>query len=201
MNIDAKDLRKLQGSLLLATVLIAAGGATLWWTRGELVAARRDAASAASSHRDADNRLKRVRDEEAEIKSKSTTFRELARRRVLGPEQRLEWVELVSDIRRDLRLFAPDYEFAPQQALGVGAGGYQFVGSPMGLRLPLLHEGDLLGLLAQLKARAPAVVQPRTCQIERQALATDRLGVQPNLQAVCTLQWITISGPVKEAAK
>lgn len=201
MNIDAKDLRKLQGSVVLATLLVVAGAVALWWARGELTTARREAASAASGHREADNRLKRVRDEEVEIKAKSATFRDLAKRRVLGPEQRLEWVELVSDIRRDLRLFAPDYEFAPQQALGVGAGGYQFVGSPMGLRLPLLHEGDLLGLLAQLKTRAPAFVQPRTCQIERQALATDRLGVQPNLQAVCTLQWITISGPAKEGAK
>lgn len=201
MNIDAKDLRKLQGSLLLATTLIAAAAAALWWTRGQLDTARREAASAASSHREADNRLKRVRDEEVEIKAKSATFRDLAKRRVLGPEQRLEWVELVSDIRRDLRLFAPDYEFAPQQELGVGAGGYQFVGSPMGLRLPLLHEGDLLGLLAQLKARAPAIVQPRTCQIQRQALATDRLGVQPNLQAVCTLHWITITGPAKEGSQ
>jgi len=201
MNIDIKDLRKLQGSLLLATALIIAGGSSLWWTRGELTAARREAASAASSHREADNRLKRVRDEEAEIKAKSATFRELANRGVFGPEQRLEWVELVSEIRRDLRLFAPDYEFAPQQALGIRAGSYQFVGSPMGLRLPLLHEGDLLGLLAELKARAPAVVQPRTCQVERQALATDRLGVQPTLQAVCTLQWITISAPGKEGSK
>lgn len=201
MNIDAKDLHKLQGSLLLAAILIVAGATALWWTRGQLDTARREAASAASSLREADNRLKRVRDEEAEIKAKSATFRDLARRRVLGPEQRLEWVELVSEIRRDLRLFAPDYEFAPQQALGVGAGGYQFVCSPMGLRLPLLHEGDLLGLLTQLKARAPAIVQPRTCQIQRQALATDRLGVQPNLQAVCTLHWITINGPAKEGSK
>jgi hypothetical protein len=201
MTYALKDLRKLQHHVLFAALLIAAGAAALWWTRSELKAASRDASSAASRYKEVENRLQRVRDEEAEIKAKSATFRELARRGIIGPEKRLEWIELVSEIRRELRLFAPDYEFAPQQAMGVGADGYQFVGSPMGLRLPLLHEGDLLGLLAQLQERAPALVQPRSCQIDRQVLASDRLGIQPNLQAVCTLHWITISHLRKEGAK
>jgi hypothetical protein len=201
MTYTFKDLRKLRNNLLLATLLIAAGATALWWTRGQLKTATRDATSAASRYTEVENRLQRVRDEEAEIKAKSATFRELSRRGVIGPEKRLEWVELVSDIRRDMRLFAPDYEFAPQQSLGLEASGYQFVSSPMGLRLPLLHEGDLIGLLSQLQARAPALVLPRNCQIERQRPFGERPGIQPNLQAVCTLNWITINGSAKGRPK
>lgn len=193
MNIDAKDLRKLQGSLALFVVLTALGAAAIWWTRSELIAAEKSTQAAAARHKDAENRLKRVRDEELEIKAKSALYRDLVARGIIGPEQRLEWIELVSDIRRDLRLFAPDYEFSPQQTLGSSAGTYQFRGSPMGLRLPLLHEGDLLSFLAAVQHRAPALVQPRSCQIERQPPAGDRSGIQPNLLAVCTLHWITIS--------
>jgi hypothetical protein len=48
---------------------------------------------------EADGKLKRVRDEESEIKQKSILFNKLQERGMIGEEQRLEWVELLKDIR------------------------------------------------------------------------------------------------------
>lgn len=192
MNFDARDLRKLQGSLLLAIALIGAGAAMVWWTLAELRGAEQAAREAEARHRDITDRLRRVRDEEIEIKTKTKTFQAIAARGIIGPEQRLEWVELIGDVRRQRRLLDPEYEFQPQASLGGRLGDFQFVASPMALRLPLLHEGDLLGFLGDLQARAPALVQPRECQVERRPGPAQRGGPPANLLATCELQWITI---------
>lgn len=192
MNFEARDLRQLQGSILLAVVLIGLGIAASLWARGEMRQAEQAAEQATARHREITDRLRRVRDEELEIKSKTRTFQEITERGIIGPEQRLEWVELIGDIRRQRQLLDPEYEFQPQAALGTPIGDFQFVGSPMAVRLPLLHEGDLIGFLADLHARAPALVQPRDCSIERQQLQASRGGPPINLVATCELQWITI---------
>lgn len=192
MTLEARDLRQLQGSVLLAALLIGTGIAASLWARDEMKRAEQAAAQALAQHRDITDRLRRVRDEELEIKSKTATFQEIVARGIVGPEKRLEWVELIGDIRRQRQLLDPEYEFQPQAPMGAPVGGFQFVGSPMSLRLPLLHEGDLLGLLDDLQTRAPALVQPRECVIERQQVQATRDSPPINLLATCELQWITI---------
>lgn len=192
MTLDAKDLRKLQGSVLLALLLIGAGVAAALWARDQLKASERASMEARSRFDEISERLRRVRDEEIEIKTKTATFQAIAGRGIIGPEQRLEWVELIGDVGRQRRLFSPEYEFQPQSALGNSLGDFQFVASPMALRLPLLHEGDLIGFIDDLQARAPALVQPRECLIERRQQAGERGGPWANLLAICDLQWITI---------
>ena len=192
MTFEARDLRQLQGSLFLAALLIGLGVGASLWARNEMRQAEQSAELASARHREITDRLRRVRDEELEIKTKTRTFQEIAARGIIGPEQRLEWVELIGDIRRQRQLLDPEYEFQPQAPLGGPIGDFQFVGSPMAVRLPLLHEGDLIGFLDDLHARAPALVQPRECSIERQQAQTTRGGPPTNLVATCELQWITI---------
>lgn len=203
MNIEARDLRQLQGSILLAALLIGLGVGASLWAGKELQQAEQAAEQASVRHREVTDRLRRVRDEENEIKTKTGTFQTIAARGIIGPEQRLEWVELIGDIRRQRQLIDPEYEFQPQAPLGSPIGDFQFVGSPMAVRLPLLHEGDLIGFLDDLHARAPALVQPRECSIERQQAQATRGGPPINLVATCELQWITIrrsGSPGREGA-
>ena len=192
MTLEPRDLRQLQGSILLAVLLIGAGVAASLWAQNEMQRAEQAAEQAGARHREITDRLRRVRDEEQEIKTKTATFQRISARGIVGPEKRLEWVELIGDIRRQRQLLDPDYEFQPQAALGPPIGDFQFVGSPMTVRLPLLHEGDLIGFIDDLQTRAPALVQPRSCAVERQPAQPLRGGPAVNLVATCELQWITV---------
>jgi hypothetical protein len=187
-----RDFAKLQGSLILASLTVAVGSASVYWLERQTQVAKLQLASAKARHNEADRKLQQTSNEEAELKSKTALFQQLEARRVVGPERRLDWVELIGSVRQRHRLFDINYEIAPQQPLGAAAGGYQFVCSTMTFQLPLLHEGDLDIFIGDLKREAPAIVQPQKCTLSRLA---ERPGnaAGANLQAICTLQWITLN--------
>ena len=73
----------------------------------------------------------------------------------------------------------------------------------MKLELKLLHEEDLTRLLDDLRREAPALIQPRRCDISRLArTAADGVSTA-SLQAGCLIDWITVrkadsaEGPAK----
>lgn len=188
---DARDIAKLRGGILLAATLAAAGGGLLFWEYRQVQADRQALRQAEARHATAERRLRQVSDEEAEIKAKSALFRQLEVRHIVGPEQRLVWVESINGIVERRRLFPIDYEISPQQSLGAPAGPYQFNASTMRFRLPLLHENDLTGFIGELRQRAPAVVQVEHCRVDRSGAPGDS-GLAPGLASECTLRWITL---------
>jgi hypothetical protein len=191
MNFDVNDLKKLAPGLITAIVLAALGAAAVYWTLQASSKAERKFQLSQARFAEADRRLREVNREEEEIRANSARYQALVDRGVIGLEQRLEWVELIADIRKARRLFDIDYEYAPQQLLPGSSSPFLFHASTMKFRLPLLHEGDLFRFLEDLSSRAPAHVQPRQCTIERVASpATSNLA--PHLNGSCTLRWITI---------
>lgn len=140
------------------------------------------------------NRLARAQDDEREIRAKITRYQELVAQGRTAPERRLDWVETLRHIKESRRLLGLDYEISPQRPLDPKiptTGGHDFLASPMQLEMLLLHENDLLGLLADLSAQTQALVSVRQCRIER----LPRNAAQPNaamLKAGCTIDWITL---------
>jgi len=83
-----------------------------------------------------------------------------------------------------------DAALLPEGAVG---GGYEFMSSAMKLQMQLLHEGDLLGFLADLRANVRALIVVRQCNVERIARATsNERGTQAQLKADCDIDWITL---------
>lgn len=195
MKFDSQDFKRLQWALLfLAICLLVAGGA-VWFalTLQKQTAQTHTAAMAAD--KEIDSKISRARSEEQELRDKITLFQTLGNRGLIGAEQRLDWVEILGRIKTARRISGLDYEFAPQRPVdasilpgGATAGGFAIMASQMRLRMRLLHEGDLLNVLADLRATAPALIQVRECKIDHSADA--------QLNAECTLEWITF----KEAA-
>ncbi len=195
MKFDSQDFKRLQWTLLfLAICLLVAGGA-VWFalTLQKQTAQAHTAAMAAD--KEIDSKLSRARSEEQELREKITHFQTLRNRGIIGAEQRLDWVEILGRIKTTRRISGLDYEFAPQRPVdatilpgGAAAGGFTIMASQMRLHMRLLHEGDLLNVLNDLRAMAPALIQVRACKIGH---STDA-----QLAAECTLEWITF----KEAA-
>jgi hypothetical protein len=187
-ELTRRDLVKLRTSLILGLLVLALSGAAIYWLEGRTRAAQRKLEFAKARYSEALRKLQQTSNEESELQAKAALFQKLQARRAIGPEERLDWVELIASIRNRHRLFEIAYEISPQQTLGAPTGEYQLVSSTMDFRLPLLHEGDLEVFLDDIKREAPAIVEPRKCTIERLGE-----GSGANLRANCTLQWITLS--------
>lgn len=198
MKFGKTDFRKIQVSLLAAVLMSAAGAAAVLVSLERTKTAQTAKTAASKDRNEFDGKLKQVRNEESEIKEKSALFSNLQARGVIGEEQRLDWVELLKDIRDKRRLFELQYEISPQRALDANSNGaFTFYASAMKLQLKLLHEEDLTRLLDDLRNQAKALIQVKSCNVTRLPRNSgERSSNPPQLQADCQIDWIT----VREAA-
>jgi hypothetical protein len=180
-------------SLLLLACLVAAvavAGALQFKNQASLTLQQAQAQQSETR-----GRLARANDDEREIGEKIARYQELIRLGRTQPERRLEWVETLRHIKESRRLLGLDYEISPQKPLDDKAvaaiGGFTFLVSPMKLEMPLLHENDLLGLIADLSAQVQALVSVKTCKIER-VPATPNPANAATLKASCEIDWITL---------
>lgn len=201
MKLNPKDRRQLYFSGGLALTLAILGAALVGWAQNETRQANQARQEAERRANDIRQRLRQVKTEEQEIRTKSEFYRQLEARRIIGPERRLDWIELIAEIREQGQLFDINYEISQQKEDGAPLGDFRLNASEMSFHLPLLHEGDLLGFLDQLQRRAPAVVQVRQCEIVRLTGRADRQGGDPNLEAHCRLQWTTVDRISKNGAR
>ncbi len=199
MKLGAQDFPQLQWSLLAAMLMLILGTTAVYFAFNAMQAAMRDRATAQATWKETDGKLKQVRNEENEIKHKAAIFNTLQTRGMIGEEQRLEWVELLKDIRDTRRLMDLQYEIAPQRRLDAGGGeGFSFYSSTMKLQLKLLHEEDLTRLLDDLHQRARALIQVKRCDVARLPYSTS---TSAQLQADCQIDWITLRESTGEPGK
>lgn len=193
MKLTTADLAKLQFSLLAALLMAAIGAGSVFFSLNLSQAAKLARTAAQAERNDFAGKLDRVRSEEIEIKQKSAVFATLEKRGVVGEEQRLEWVELLKEIRDKRRLIDLQYEFAPQRALdSAPASAYAFYASSMKMQVKLLHEEDLTRLLGDLRQQAAALIQVKACNVSRVPHGVAETGITTQLQAECQIDWITL---------
>ncbi|MBP6712156.1 MAG: hypothetical protein KA150_13000 [Propionivibrio sp.] len=193
MKLGTSDFPKLQWSLLATVLMMIVGAAMVYFSYNATEVAKRDRAAAQAERNEFDGKLKQVRNEENEIKQKSAVFNALQTRGMIGEEQRLEWVELLKDIRDTRRLIDLQYEIAPQRRLDTDAAkGFAFYSSTMHLQLKLLHEEDLTRLIDDLREQARALIQVKSCDISRLSQGAGDGSPIAQLQADCRIDWITL---------
>jgi hypothetical protein len=194
------DFRRVQWSLAIMMLLALLGASVVFGSLQLTKAAKAEALKVEAERGDIRNKLARARDEEQEIRGKIARYQELVQRGYITEEQRLDWVERIAQIKTARKLFDVQYELMPRKAVesallpeGAVGGGYEFMSSTMKLQMQLLHEGDLLGFLADLRANVRALIIVRQCNVERIARgAVNDRGTQPQLKADCDIDWITL---------
>ncbi|MCX7897038.1 MAG: hypothetical protein N2441_04115 [Rhodocyclaceae bacterium] len=187
-------LRALRGSLiffLACSILTALAAYLIWQKRSAMEQAL---VQARQKFKESQALLARTHEEIEEFQKLFERYRKLVDAGRLEPERRLEWAETLSRIREEYKLLPIDYELAPQRPLlerDATPTPYEFRASLMRLRAPLVHEGDLLTLIAELKRRIPTLILVRHCQIEP-VPPERREYAFAGLIAECTLDWITL---------
>lgn len=195
MNLTAKEWRTLALPLAAAAALAAAGAALIWHARATLAAENRALGAVRAERVQAVERLARIAEEEREVREKLEIYRRLKDAGIIGEEKRLEWVDAMARIRASRELLDLRYRVDRQRLLQSVPGKPASVdlhASTMNVELALLHEGDLLGFLADLRNSGNAFVSVQRCGITRTGQAPTGASLVPRLRAECAIDLITI---------
>lgn len=146
----------------------------------------------AANSREATQRLLR---EEQTIRAQIAAYQTLVARGIVGPERRLDWVELMRSVQHERKLLGLEYEIQPRQpwpGTPAPVGGHAFMYSAVKVQIPLLHEEDLLRFLNDVHAHAAAFTRLRRCQMQRLGARPGGDNLAPQISAECQMDWITL---------
>jgi len=190
------DLRHLRLPIAGCLALILAGAACYFAARGYLQETRKLAAAASAQRAQVQAKLASATEEEREIKASLQQYQALAARGIVGEENRLDWVDTVTAIKNERRLFNIRYSIGPQQELdypGFSRGsGVKFMVSRVKMTMRLLHEEDLLNFIDDLARRGKSYLSVRSCDVRRENRGNGGTTLAPRLQADCEFDLITI---------
>jgi hypothetical protein len=195
MNFSSEELKKLAVPAVLLLALLAAGAGLIYWMQQQQRVAEQQLAAARVERAQARERLTRIAEEEKEVKDKLEVYRRLKSLHILGEEQRLEWADAMTRIRTTRELLDLHYTVERQRTLASVPGkpaNVDFFASTMKVDIALLHEGDLLGFLRDLRDSGNAYYSIRRCIIARTGAAPTGLTITPRLRADCEIDLITI---------
>ena len=192
MTLTSRDLRKLWLPLLASVAMFIVGGLLAWGSQLDARKAEQERNTATNATKQIEQRLRQVRTEEQEIRERTRLLLQLQNSGIIGEEKRLDWIEMLRDIQRDLRIPGMNYEFGAQTMLDKGDDTtYTWFSSPLRLQLRLLHEEDLLNFLARVQTDAKALVVVRGCKLSPLPSQADARQSMAQLGAECEMQWLT----------
>jgi hypothetical protein len=192
MKLTTRDFPKLWLPLLATLAMFIVAGLLVWGSQLDAGKAEHERNAATTAKNQIDQRLRQVRTEEQEIKERTQLLQQLQDSGITGEERRLDWMEMLRDTQRALRLPGMNYEFGAQTSLDKGDDTtYVWFSSPLRLQLRLLHEEDLLNFLARVQKNAKALVIVRSCKLSPLPRQTDGREAMAQLGAECEMQWLT----------
>jgi hypothetical protein len=117
----------------------------------------------------------------------------------VGEERRIEWIETLRQIHLQHKLFSIDYnigqQVVAQPSYLPNLGSFTLHASTMHLDFGMLHEGDLLTLLDNLRAQFNTFVV-RECTITNPSRAKINASLLTDyLKASCEIDWISLRDP------
>jgi hypothetical protein len=196
MKLDAGDLKRLRLPLAGCLVLAAASVACYFAADNYLQETKKLAASVTAQRAEVQTRLASANEEEREIKANLQQYQALAARGVIGEEKRLDWIDTITAIKSERRLFNITYSIEPQKDLDypgfAPGGGVKFVFSRAKLEMQLLHEEDLLNFIDDLAKRSRPYLSVRSCAIQRVERGSGGTTLAPRLRTDCVFDLITI---------
>ncbi|MCL2525139.1 MAG: hypothetical protein FWF20_04265 [Betaproteobacteria bacterium] len=192
MKLTRRDVDKLFWPSIGTLAMLLLAALAVGWSYADRQSAQGQHAAATAREQSAAQRLGQARTEEEERQEQALLFQRLQQSGIMGPERRLEWIELLRDIQYRLRIPGLTYEFGARQPLP-GGGDHVWFASPMRMQLRLAHEEDLLRILARLQGEAKAMVLIRRCTLT--PLASPGNDDLARLSGECDLRWLTIDRP------
>lgn len=197
MKFSTKDMPHIRGLLIMVILTLILGAIAVYVSDDMLNEAQQSKTTADQEWSDAVRKLERTKNEQEDLQGYYHQYQNLVEQNIIGEEKRLDWIESIEEIRNRLNIFSVKYKLDPQETLdmvGTDLPGSSFDlrRSNMTLGLSLLHEGQLLNFIEALSEEAKGMYLLDSCVLTRNDLVR-KLKFTPNLEAECTLGWITLN--------
>ncbi len=186
---DLSDLKWSLGAFLLSLLL---GGSLIAASNQSQEQALKNRQTAQSQLGEARSQLSAAENDQENMSSYAMEYNTLVTQKVIGNEQRLDWIEGLEKLRQQGRVLDFKYTIAPQQAYApnppLEAGNYQLNRSNMSMQIDLLHEEQLLHFLSAMHSQIKGWFILDGCTLSRAEASAD---TSP-LKAECTGGWFTM---------
>ncbi len=197
MKFSTKDIPRIRGLLVMVILTLIIGTISVYVSDDMLNEAQQSKTTADQEWSDAVRKLERTKNEQEDLQGYYHQYQNLVEQNIIGEEKRLDWIESIEKIRNRLNIFSVKYKLDPQETLdmvGTDLSGSSFDlrRSNMTLGLSLLHEGQLLNFIDALSEEAKGMYLIDSCVLTRND-SIRKLKFTPNLEAECTLGWITLN--------
>jgi hypothetical protein len=196
MKFSTKDLPRTRGLLIISVLTLVLGAIIAYVSNGVLIEAQQSKITADREWSEAHRKLERTKSEKEDLQGYYHQYQNLVEQNVIGQERRLDWIEAIEKIRNKLNIFSVKYKLEPQETLNfetvTTSNSFDLHRSNMTLDFSLLHEGQLLNFLDTLSKEAKGMYLLESCTLTRNDFVR-QLRFIPNLQAKCTLGWITLN--------
>lgn len=193
MSFSTEDLGQIKWSLLACCASIGVAVALVEYSASIQQTALRNLQQAQQQLNAAREQLATAQSDQENMAAYQMEYEALVAQKVIGDEQRLDWIEDLDNLRR--QHMVPDFKYtiAPQKGYApnppLAAGNFNLSLSPMAMQFDLTHEGQLLEFLDALNKRIPGWFLLDGCAISRNTGAGEG-GI--TLRADCNGGWFTM---------
>ena len=195
MTLSKADLPHIKWSLTVFIITLAVSVTTVVLSDNFFTHAQRSYQAAQQQLSDARSRLAGVQDDRANMSTYAKEYATLLDRKIIGEDQRLDWMEGLENIRRQNLVSEFKYTISPQQPYTptptLSNGNFELNLSGMTLQLDLLHEGQLINFFDILSKEMKGRFLLDHCTIDRSGTVTDTNPVA-QLKAECAGGWLTL---------
>ena len=195
MKFSKADFPLMRRSILALAASLAISVVVLYSSSEYAEKTQRDLRNAQNMLSDARNRLTAAREDQKNMVIYADEYGALIERKVIGEDQRLDWMEGLEKLRRqnlvtDFRYsIAPQKKYSPQPP--VDSGNFDIHYSETKLQFDLLHEAQLVHFFTALRSQIKGHYHLEGCALQRTAADT-ATATSTHLKAECSGGWITL---------
>lgn len=197
MKFSGSDFSLIRWSVLAFCVSLFISAIILYNSGDYAEKAQTERRTAQTLLNDARNRLATAYQDQENMEIYAHEYGSLIESKVIGDDQRLDWMEGLEKIRLQNLVTEFRYTIAPQRIytpqVPLDTGNFDIHYSEMKLQLDLLHEGQLSNFFAALSNQIKGWYQLEGCTLQR---ATPDSGASAtaatHLKAECSGGWITL---------
>lgn len=193
MSFSTHDISAIKWSLLACLLSTGFAVGVIQYSAGIQQKALRDLQQAQKQLTDARNQLNTAQSDLENMSAYQLEYDALVAQKVIGNEQRLDWIEGLENLRKQGLVPTFKYNIAPQKAYApnppLTAGNFALSMSPVSMQIDLLHEGQLMTFLGALNTQIPGWFLLDGCSMARNA-NPESGGIK--LRSDCSGGWFTM---------
>jgi hypothetical protein len=165
---------------------------------------------------DVQARLANAKRERDDLRNSEDTYTALIAHGVFVPEQRLDFVDALDQLKRRHSLLSLEYELSPQRSLtlagGMNLAAIDALGTRIKIRAKAVHDRDMFAFLDEFSRLQRGIFQTDKCHIQRSqaSLVAAKAPAAPDaperasgvdtpaklvagIEASCSMEWITLA--------